>query len=275
MDDWDYTPTEDDYWTDTGNETNTDTYQPTYDYSPTPEYNMSTPQTDQSTVMPDWYSNMMGNNTYTETQQQAPSMLAQLPPEAAPNVGIGSFLQNIFGGGNAGSMLKLVGALAEGNQNKQKANALTQAAAQQQAASDPWAAQRPFYQTQAKQAVTNPYDSPIVSAQIAQLQKAQNIKDAAAGRRSNSLMGSTAVLSDAAKIAQAYQAQMAAQGGANLTPTNTSNLAAQAANYSTNGYMSPLLNALGYTNQASTNANTLANLTQQQKAALAKQWASA
>jgi len=101
-----------------------------------------------------------------------------------------------------------------------------------------------------------------VAAQIAQLQKAQNIKDAAAGRRSNSLMGSTAVMSEAAKIAQNYQAQMAQQGGSQVTPNSNAqaNLLSQAAQSSTQGYLSPIMNALGYNSQTSNNDATLQQL---------------
>ena len=95
---------------------------------------------------------------------------------------------------------KGVAALFEGYQNKKKAAAMKQLA--KNPALDPFGSQRQFYQQQAQQAVTNPYDSPIVKAQIAQLQNAQNIKDAAAGRRSNMLTSSPAVMAEMAKIAQ-------------------------------------------------------------------------
>ena len=57
----------------------------------------------------------------------------------------------------------------------------------QNPALDPFGSQRPFYQQELQRAVTNPYDSPIVRAQVDNLQRMQSIKDAAAGRRSNSL----------------------------------------------------------------------------------------
>ena len=115
---------------------------------------------------------------------------------------------------------------------------------------DPWASQRPFYQQQAQAAVTNPYDSPIVKAQIEQLQNAQNIKDAAAGRRSNMLTSSPAVMAEMAQIAQAYQAQMANQGGATIQPSGLAQTLGAAATYDTNGYLSPLSSILNtYVNQ--------------------------
>ena len=125
---------------------------------------------------------------------------------------------------------------------------------------DPRASQRSFYQTQAQSAVTDPYSSPIVKAQIEQLQKAQNIKDAAAGRRSNSLTGSTAVLAEAAKIAQAYQAQMANQGGANINPSGSASLLGQAATANTNGYLTPLATLFGNQTQSNSNSNYLNSL---------------
>ena len=122
---------------------------------------------------------------------------------ANPFGSISTTLANIFNNPNAMKMGAAgLSALLEGYQNKKKAAAMQQAAKQ----IDPWASQRPFYQQQAQAAVTNPYDSPIVKAQIEQLQQAQNIKDAAAGRRSNSLTSSPAVMAEMARIAQAYQA---------------------------------------------------------------------
>jgi hypothetical protein len=143
-------------------------------------------------------------------------------------------------------------ALLEGYQNKKKAAAMQQAAKQ----IDPWASQRPFYQQQAQQAVTDPYSSPIVKAQIEQLQQAQNIKDAAAGRRSNSLTSSPAVMAEMAKIAQAYQAQMANQGGATIQPSGLAQTLGAASTYDANGYLSPLAALLG--NYAQSNVNKAA-----------------
>ena len=137
---------------------------------------------------------------------------------------------------------------------------------------DPFGSQRPFYQQQAQQAVTNPYDSPIVKAQIEQLQNAQNIKDAAAGRRSNMLTSSPAVMAEMAKIAQNYQQQMAVQGGANIAPSGgLADILSKSTTYDANGYISPLLTAAGY----GTKANALDNLTAEQKKLLGQQWANA
>jgi len=181
------------------------------------------------------------------------------PTWNAPNAGgIQNTLANIFNGnmnGSLGTWGKGLAAIMEGVQNKKKAAAMQSLASN--SALDPWGSQRGFYQQQAQSAVTNPYDSPIVKAQIEQLQNAQNIKDAAAGRRSNSLTSSPAVMAEMAKIAQQYQAQMAQQGGSNMQPNGSAIASAltSGANASTNGYVSPLLSLLGNTQQSSTNAS--------------------
>jgi len=279
MDDWEYNNTEDDYWSDTGNEANPDTYNdypaednywsdtgnqpaqdtPIYDDN-AGDYTGYTPGgnnaniatnapvggTPEAVVTPPWYSSFLGS--------------------ATPNTGGGitQMLGSIFGGGNLATLLRGSAAVAEGSQNKEKAAALTSIAnnTTPTGSIDPWSSQRPFYQQQAQTAVTDPYSSPIVAAQIAQLQKAQNIKDAAAGRRSNSLQGSTAVMSEAAKIAQNYQAQMAQQGGSQVTPNSNvqAQLLSQAAQSGTQGYLSPIMNALGYNSQTSNNDATLQQL---------------
>ena len=166
---------------------------------------------------------------------------------ANPFGSISTTLANIFNNPNAMKMGAAgLSALLEGYQNKKKAAAMQQSVQQ----IDPWASQRPFYQQQAQAAVTNPYDSPIVKAQIEQLQNAQNIKDAQAGRRSNSLTSSPAVMAEMAKIAQAYQAQMANQGGATIQPSGLAQTLDRASSYDTQGYLSPLSSILNtYVNQ--------------------------
>ena len=186
----------------------------------------------------------------------------------------GSISQTLAGLFNNPQALGLAGkgvaALFEGYQNKKKAEAMQKLA--KNPALDPFGSQRQFYQQQAQQAVTNPYDSPIVKAQIEQLQNAQNIKDAAAGRRSNMLTSSPAVMAEMAKIAQNYQQQMAVQGGANIAPSGgLAEILSKGTTYDTNGYISPLLTAAGYGVQD----NALANLTAEQKKLLGQQWANA
>jgi len=173
----------------------------------------------------------------------------------APNAGgIQNTLAGIFSGGLSNPLIgKGLSALMEGYQNKQKQAAMNKIAT----TSDPFGSQRSFYQTQARNAVTNPYNSPIVKAQIEQLQRAQSIKDAAAGRRSNTLTSSPAVMAQMAQITQQYQNQMATQGGANIAPSAAGiSAATSGANAGVNGYISPLLSLLGNTQQTATNSST-------------------
>ena len=196
---------------------------------------------------------------------------AGLTQTSNPFGSISQTLSGIFNNPNAmGLAGKGVAALFEGYQNKKKAEAMQKLAKNQ--ALDPFGSQRQFYQQQAQQAVTNPYDSPIVKAQIEQLQNAQRIKDAQAGRRSNMLTSSPAVMAEMAKIAQNYQQQMAVQGGANISPSGgLADILSKSTTYDANGYISPLLTAAGYGVQD----NALANLTAEQKKLLGQQWANA
>ena len=196
---------------------------------------------------------------------------AGLTQTSNPWGSISQTLSGLFNNPQALGMAgKGVAALFEGYQNKKKAEAMQKLA--KNPALDPFGSQRQFYQQQAQQAVTNPYDSPIVKAQIEQLQNAQNIKDAQAGRRSNMLTSSPAVMAEMAKIAQNYQQQMAVQGGANIAPSGgLAEILSKGTTYDTNGYISPLLTAAGYGVQN----NALANLTAEQKKLLGQQWANA
>lgn len=172
--------------------------------------------------------------------------------------GTTNFLSQLFGSGG-----KLLAGLMEGRQNKQKQSAYNQIT--KNPALDPFGSQRPFYQEQAKQAVIDPYSNPMVKAQIDNVQRMQNIKDAAAGRRSNSIASQPGVMAEQARIAMAYQNQMAQQGGAGFGPDGKSIAAALmgGANAGINGYASPLASALGYTNQSSENNDQLVNALKQ------------
>lgn len=171
---------------------------------------------------------------------------------------ITSTLSNLFQGGLNNPLIgKGLSALMEGYQNKQKQAAMNKIAA----GADPWGSQRPFYQQQARQAVTDPYSSPIVKAQIEQLQRAQSIKDAAAGRRSNTLTSSPAVMAQMAQIAQQYQNQMAQQGGAGIAPSAAGiGAATSGAQAGINGYLSPLAALLGNTQTTNANNNRISAL---------------
>lgn len=159
----------------------------------------------------------------------------------------------------------LISALLTGKQNTQNAQQSKNIINQQQAATDPFASQRPFYQQQLQQATTNPYSVPIVADQVNALRKAQDIKNAAAGRRSNSASTDPELLKAMAEVAQKYQSSLQQPAGANFRPDMTGYKELLGANQQqTNGYISPLLSALGFTQQQGNNSanmeSTLGNL---------------
>ena len=56
-------------------------------------------------------------------------------------------------------------------------------------------------------------------------------------------------MAEMARIAQAYQAQMANQGGASIQPSGLAQTLGAASTYDVNGYLSPLVTLLNsYTN---------------------------
>lgn len=232
-----------------------------YNYQPNGQV-QSTPDILQT---PQWFSgnpNTMGGTgapLATSPSLQIPAYTSATNPmaAAAPQSNFGTYangisqvLASLFGNTNNNRVAgTLASAVASGAQNKQQAAALNQIASNP--ALDPFGqANRQFYQQQAQSAVTNPYDSPIVKAQIEQLQRAQSIKDAAAGRRSNSLTSDPAVMAEMAKIAMQYQSQMANQGGAQFAPQGQAiaALQSQAAAKKSDGYVSPLINAFNNLN---------------------------
>jgi len=155
---------------------------------------------------------------------------------------ISQTLQKLFT--NPALLSKGLGALVEGYQNKKNANTLTNAANSTKI--DPFGSQRAQYQQELQNTVQNPYSSAIVKSQVDNLQRQQAIKDAAAGRRSNSLSSAPSVLAAQAQIAQNYMNQLGTLAGANIAPSSSSyaNLMSNAANSGTNSYTSPLLYAL-------------------------------
>ena len=175
--------------------------------------------------------------------------------------GIQNTLAGLFG--NKGFTTGLA-ALIEGSQNKKKAAAMQNLANQVRQSSDPFGSQRPFYQQQLQQAVQNPYSSPIVANQVSNLERVQAMKDAAAGRRSNSALSNPATLAAASEVAQKYMNSLMQPAGANIAPNQSvwSQLAAQGINNDVNGYMSPLASALGYNQQNSNTSDALINALQ-------------
>jgi hypothetical protein len=122
------------------------------------------------------------------------------------------------GGQQSGGLGSIISALLTGRQNMQNAQQSRNIINQQQASTDPFASQRPFYQQQLQQSITNPYSSPIVADQVNALKRAQDIKNAAAGRRSNSAPTDPELLKAMAQIAQTHQNSLYQPAGANFKP---------------------------------------------------------
>lgn len=159
-------------------------------------------------------------------------------------------LANIFN--NNKGVVTGLGALAEGYQNKKKAATLQQLVSRMQPAMDPFGAQRPQYQAELSRAVQNPYSSPIVQQQVNALQQAQQIRDAAAGRRSNSATSSPALMAAQAQVAQNYINSLYTPSGADIGPKELSSLLSaqqQGINAGINGYISPAIAAQQRQNQ--------------------------
>lgn len=167
---------------------------------------------------------------------------------------ITSALQKLFT--NPNLLGKGISALYEGYQNKKNAKTLTNAA--NSTTIDPFGSQRAQYQQELQNTIQKPYSSAIVKSQVDNLQRQQAIKDAAAGRRSNTLSTAPSMLASQAQIAQNYINQLGTLAGANIAPNSSAyaNLINQASKSDTNGYISPLLSLLGNTQQSGSNAKT-------------------
>lgn len=163
-------------------------------------------------------------------------------------------LSNLFAPQNQKKTTSLLGALLEGYQNRQNANQTKNIVQQQQKQEDPFSSQRPYYQQQLQNAVSDPYKQPIVQDQINALKHAQDIKNAAAGRRSNSATTDPELLKAMADIAMKYQQNLYSPAGVNITPRSSGMSELINANkQGTQGYISPLLSALGYNTGINTN----------------------
>ncbi len=164
-----------------------------------------------------------------------------------PNAGSQDMLTKILGSlGGLKGIFGLGSALMTGQQNKQSADNTNRIVQQQQARQDPFASQRPFYQQQLQQSVTNPYSSPIVADQLKAMQALQARKDAAAGRRSNTAGSNPALMAEAAKAALLNRQSLMQPAGANINPNQ---IGLQdllgASQLQTQGTMSPLMSAIG------------------------------
>ena len=156
-------------------------------------------------------------------------------------------LGNMFNPENQKRTSSVLGALLEGYQNKQNAGLNRNTIQQVQQQTDPFASQRPYYQQQLQQSVANPYSPQIVADQVAALKRAQDIKNAAAGRRSNSATTDPELLKAMADVAMKYQQSLYGPAGVNISP-NTAGLNGllDANKQDTRGFISPLMSALGF-----------------------------
>ena len=210
-----------------------------------------------------YYQDPMGNQAWMNPSgstvgTMAPGGSFEPTDKLTPALGgVQNTLANLFN--NKGFVTGL-GALAEGYQNKKKAAALQQMVNQNRQPLDPFGSQRPFYQQQLQQAVQDPYSAPIVSAQVEQLKRAQDIKNAAAGRRSNSATTDPALMAAMAGVAQNYMNSLQTPAGANISPQGLSSLLSaqqQGINNDVNGYLSPALSAMGRSAGMDQNTKTL------------------
>lgn len=161
-------------------------------------------------------------------------------------------LQKIFTNPNV--LGKGIAALMTGQQNKKMASSLNNIASSPRL--DPFGSQRPVYQQELQNAIKDPNSIPLIKQQTEAIARAQAIKDAAAGRRSNNATSSPAMLAAQAEAAQKYINSMMTPAGANINP-NTGAMAGamtSAAGYDANGYTSPLAYMLGNQQQAGSNS---------------------
>ena len=198
------------------------------------------------------------------TYQQMTSNPMPLPADVQGNSSFSDALTKALGGlgglfaGKGGS--SILGALAEGRQNKKYVQGVKDIVGQNQQTIDPFGSQRPYYQQQLQQSVADPYSSKIVSDQVAALKSAQDRKNAAAGRRSNSAGTDPELLRAMADIAMKYQQSLHSPAGANINPNMAGLAALLGANkQNTNGYISPLLSALGFNIGGNANSSNASN----------------
>ena len=185
---------------------------------------------------------------------------------------ISSVLSNLFNGnsGITGKQLGTIGAaLLEGRSNRRMASQIPQAVQQQQQRTSPYDvasagassmganSMRDAMQQKLAAAMTDPYGQPIVKSQVDQIARVQAIKDAAAGRRSNTATSSPAMMAEQAKVAQNYINSLQQPAGAGINPSSQGlEQIMQALKYGAQGTTSPMMSALGY--NTGTNQNSAA-----------------
>ena len=223
--------------------------------------------------------NSFGQKAY-DAMQSIPNLLSGGQGQG----GSQSFLSGLFGGQGGKGLASILGALVEGRQNKQNSARNQQTINQFRQQSNPFdqastgasqmgaSSMRDAMQQKLASAMTDPYGQPIVKAQTDALAQAQAINDAAAGRRSNNATSSPALIAEQAKIAQNYINSLYNPAGAGMSSGMGGLDQLLAANKSdTNGYLSPLLAALGYNTGTATNSaqmNATNGLSTEQKTAL-------
>lgn len=140
-------------------------------------------------------------------------------------------------------------------QNKKKASSVQNIVNQQQQRLDPFGSQRGQYQQELSRTMQDPYSAPIVRNQVQQMQQAQAIKDAQAGRRSNQATSNPALMAAQAQVAQKYMDSLYQPAGAGINPSSAGlTELMQGNNASVNGYASPLMSALGYNSGSNQNS---------------------
>lgn len=265
----------------------------------------------QSANIPEWnQGNEMPMTTQWGSQSFAPgSALSNIMSQSNPNMSlpqlqgeqgfsgfsgsenggwnmgsIGNTLSQLFSGQGGKGLASVLGALAEGRQNKQASQQNPQIIQQMRQQASPFdqastgasqmgaSSMRDAMQQQLAGAIKDPYGQPIVKAQTDALAQAQAIRDAAAGRRSNNATSSPALIAEQAKIAQNYINSLQNPAGAGMSAGMGGLDQLLAASKSgINGYTSPLMSALGYNTGTATNSAQMNNangLSTEQKTAL-------
>lgn len=197
------------------------------------------------------FGNWTGQNLDMDVQQNMPSL-----PQGWGDMGsVGATLKDLFSSPGGGALVKGIGALLEGSQNKRMAKDMRGIVQQQQARQSPFdvagGAPAGSMRAQMQQALTgamnNPMAVPHIKAQVDQIAKAQAIKDAAAGRRSNSATSSPAMLASQGKVVQDYINSLYNPAGAFMQPSMSGlEQLINASKYNTQGYASPIMSAVGY-----------------------------
>lgn len=162
--------------------------------------------------------------------------------------GVQDYLKNIFT--NPQFLTKGIGALFEGIQNKRSSNNLNRIAGNLQRAGDPFASQRGQYQRLLSDTYTNPniaLGRPEIRAQLQGLENQMNARDAAAGRRSQYGDRANQLAIASSGLLDRYRQQLAQLAGGGLSPnfSGLSNLYQEANRQGTNGFLSPIMSAVG------------------------------